>query len=245
MGRILTEIGLCAAAVFGYWQSYVTGGGITAVVALYEKLSGHTLPRSAYLVMFLAVFVPMSLFLAWREEYQQAQLLDDRRRQQQTADQYAPLLERGRSIMVYWVDASLKKDSGGIDKYRHEAFEWLTSARERINVHRQVRDDHVDLRLRIDLRECARHSAGLQDIHTTRSKERAQHLERVVIVVNNEKGTAGQVWKAERTHRPFLHLRSAPGQGSYSRRSGRPTAGATSSLPVSENLSPPLVVDMP
>jgi hypothetical protein len=78
--ELLTEIRDCARAVFSYWQSYVTGGGITALAALYEKVADRPLTRSSYLVLFLVVFVLMSFFLAWRDEHRAARQLDDQAR---------------------------------------------------------------------------------------------------------------------------------------------------------------------
>jgi hypothetical protein len=86
------DIGRFIVAVVWHWQGLLTGGVITAALLLYVVGSGHELPRWRYLVLFLWNFFPMSCFLAWRDEHHQAQQLDDRRRQQEKADEYAPLL---------------------------------------------------------------------------------------------------------------------------------------------------------
>ncbi|HSL49011.1 MAG TPA: hypothetical protein VK878_08075 [Candidatus Deferrimicrobiaceae bacterium] len=63
---------------------------------------------------------PLSCFLAWRDQARfiravdaqretLARQLDDRRAQQDKADEYAPLLQQGRKIMVKWVAASLQE----------------------------------------------------------------------------------------------------------------------------------------
>jgi hypothetical protein len=132
--QIPRDVGVFVIAVFSYWQSYVTGGAITALVAFGEKLTGRTLPRGSYLVMFLLVFLPMSFFMAWRDQYKVAIKFDDRERQQEKADEYAPLVDHGRSLMVKWVDASLKKDDALIVKYRADSFEWLTKVRNMLNM---------------------------------------------------------------------------------------------------------------
>src|SRR5215831_6893572 len=108
--EMLTEIRHFVVAVFSYWQSWVTGSGITALVALYEKVANRSLPRSTYLVLFLIVFVLMSCFLAWRDEYRIARQFDDRARQQQAADEYSPLVDQGRKIVVTWVSAARLSD---------------------------------------------------------------------------------------------------------------------------------------
>jgi len=128
----LTDIRDCAVAVFSYWQSYVTGGGITALAVLYEKVADRTLPRWTYLVLFLVVFVLMSFFLAWRDEHRLARQLDDRARQQQAADEYSPLIDKGRKIAVTWVSAVKMTDGPAISTQRAASFEWLKDVRSRL-----------------------------------------------------------------------------------------------------------------
>jgi hypothetical protein len=128
----LTDIRDCAVAAFSYWQSYVTGGGITALAVLYEKIANRTLPRWTYLGLFLVVFVLMSFFLAWRAEHRLARQLDDRGRQQRAADEYSPLIDKGRKIAVTWVSAAKMSDGTKIAEQRAAAFEWLNVVRSRL-----------------------------------------------------------------------------------------------------------------
>jgi hypothetical protein len=60
-------------AVISHWQAYVTGGAITGLVALVERLSGWTMPKRAYAVLYVGVFLLVSFFLAWRDQYHEAQ----------------------------------------------------------------------------------------------------------------------------------------------------------------------------
>jgi hypothetical protein len=119
--------------VFGHWQGYVTGGSITALVLLYEKISGHDLPRRLYLGLFVAVFFPLSCFFAWREQYRIALLVDDKARQHEKADEYAPLLQSGRKIMVKWVDASRPGSKESNAEQRAAAFTWLDTVRNNLD----------------------------------------------------------------------------------------------------------------
>lgn len=143
MHATLAELWEFTWAVFSYWQSYVTGGAIMAIVGLFEKLTGRALPRWMYLVMFLVVFLPMSFFFAWRDEHrlsakrlaqreELAEQLEDRRRQQQKADEYGPILDHGRSVLVQWVDALAKANPPGIAEHRKAAFDWLGTTRKKI-----------------------------------------------------------------------------------------------------------------
>lgn len=133
MRFLLIDLGTWIAAVFSYWQSYVTGGGITALTALYEKVTGQTLPRWIYLANFLVVFLLMSFFLAWRDEHTIAVKFDDRRLQQEKADEYAKFVDHGRSDLVNWVDAIGKQDAALIQTYRNRALtEWLPQVRDKL-----------------------------------------------------------------------------------------------------------------
>lgn len=145
---MLRDIGRFAVAVVWHWQGLVTGGVITALVLLYVVVFDHQFSRETYLLLFLGIFLPMSGFLAWRDEHRKAELLDDRRRQQEKADEYAPLVDQGRKIMVKWVAASRPEPRvtvlGGnqtppaepqVDEnavQRAAAFDWLARVRAKL-----------------------------------------------------------------------------------------------------------------
>jgi len=61
-----------------------------------------------------------------------ALLLDDRKHQHEKADEYAPLLQSGRKIMVNWVAVSLKNDAPGVARFRKDGFECLESAKSKL-----------------------------------------------------------------------------------------------------------------
>jgi hypothetical protein len=60
-------------AVFSHWQAYVTGGGITAILAVIERLSSWRLPKKYYAVLITAGFLSVATFLAWRDEHRAAE----------------------------------------------------------------------------------------------------------------------------------------------------------------------------
>lgn len=60
-------------AVVSHWQGYITGGAVTALVAVVERLSDWKMSKRAYATVFLGVFLFVSFFLTWRDEYKNAQ----------------------------------------------------------------------------------------------------------------------------------------------------------------------------
>jgi hypothetical protein len=131
-------------AVVLHWKVLVTSSFITAVVVAYVAISKRDLAWSVYMVLFLGVYFFQSCFLAWRDEHSKAEQLDDRRRQQAKADEYAPLLDQGRKIMVKWVAASRRDprvtgrpapaepDVEGVAVQRAAAFDWLAHVRAKL-----------------------------------------------------------------------------------------------------------------
>jgi hypothetical protein len=67
-----SDIIVFAIAVVSHWQGYVTGGAVTGLVALVERLSGWTMPKKVYAALYVGVFLLVSFFLAWREQYRAA-----------------------------------------------------------------------------------------------------------------------------------------------------------------------------
>lgn len=60
-------------AVVSHWQSYATGGVVTGVISVVERLCDRKMPKWAYAAIFLGAFLLVSFFLAWRDEYHDAQ----------------------------------------------------------------------------------------------------------------------------------------------------------------------------
>jgi hypothetical protein len=63
-------------AYLSHWQSYATGGVVTGIIAVFERLSGKQLPKKAYAWIFIICFSLAAFFMAWREEYKRANNLD-------------------------------------------------------------------------------------------------------------------------------------------------------------------------
>src|SRR6266446_496733 len=60
-------------AVFSHWQAYVTGGGITAVLQVWERLTGHSLSKRTYAVLVMVGFLLVAFFWAWSDKNQALQ----------------------------------------------------------------------------------------------------------------------------------------------------------------------------
>jgi hypothetical protein len=63
-------------SVISHWQSYATGGVVTGLIGVTERLSGKQLPRKVYALIFVASFLLAACFMAWREEFTRANRLD-------------------------------------------------------------------------------------------------------------------------------------------------------------------------
>ena len=56
-------------AYLSHWQSYATGGVVTGIIGVSERLLGKQLPKKVYAAIFILVFSLAAFFLAWRDEY--------------------------------------------------------------------------------------------------------------------------------------------------------------------------------
>jgi len=55
-----------------HWQSYATGGVVTGLIAVFERLSGKQLTKKMYAAIFVGIFSLAAFFLAWRDQYTRA-----------------------------------------------------------------------------------------------------------------------------------------------------------------------------
>jgi hypothetical protein len=55
-----------------HWQSYATGGVVTGLIAVVERLSGKQLTKKMYAAIFIGIFSLAAFFLAWRDQYTRA-----------------------------------------------------------------------------------------------------------------------------------------------------------------------------
>jgi hypothetical protein len=79
MHEFVQELGLFLWAVIAHWQSYVTGGLVTAAVTIYERKSGKSLPWKWYVALFLVSGGLVAFFYAWHDEHRNAQVLIDQK----------------------------------------------------------------------------------------------------------------------------------------------------------------------
>ncbi len=54
--------------VFGHWQAYATGGGVTALILVYERLV-RPIPKRLFSWIVLVFFLFAATFAAWRDAY--------------------------------------------------------------------------------------------------------------------------------------------------------------------------------
>jgi hypothetical protein len=69
MHDFVQEFGLFLWAVLAHWQSYVTGGIVTAGVGIYERRTGRTIPWRLYVSLFFVSAGLVAFFYAWHDEH--------------------------------------------------------------------------------------------------------------------------------------------------------------------------------
>jgi hypothetical protein len=75
MPSLPTEIKLFLLAFVSHWQSYITGGVVTAVITLVERWREKTLPKRVYFIVFAVTFAMAAFFMAWRDQFERAETL--------------------------------------------------------------------------------------------------------------------------------------------------------------------------
>jgi len=73
--ELFHDLARFVVAVVSHWQAYVTGGAVTGLVTLIERLTPWRLPKWAFAALFLGAFLLASFFLTWRDEYHRADAL--------------------------------------------------------------------------------------------------------------------------------------------------------------------------
>ena len=76
MADFFMDIAKWIASIFFHWQAYVTGGGATAILQVWERLSGRQLSRKTYAQLVFGAFLFVAVFLTWREEHRAASTLE-------------------------------------------------------------------------------------------------------------------------------------------------------------------------
>lgn len=68
MANWFHELELFLFAVLAHWQALVTGGLVTAGIAIYEKRKNENVSWKSY-VLFISAFLLYSVFAAWQDEH--------------------------------------------------------------------------------------------------------------------------------------------------------------------------------
>lgn len=84
---MLRDIWVFAVAVISHWAAYLTGGVVTALVVAIERLTDWKMSKKWFVIIFCGVFILVSFFLTWREEFQRANGLQVKLNQQPTQPQ--------------------------------------------------------------------------------------------------------------------------------------------------------------
>ncbi len=68
MRQLFSDVFQFIYTILSYWQALATGGIVTGVVGLFERLSGYHLTKRAYVALFVGTFLLVAFFMGWREE---------------------------------------------------------------------------------------------------------------------------------------------------------------------------------
>ena len=127
--RTLREIALFAWNVLMHWQAFATGGIITAILLVFEKLFALTLSKQNFIIIVIGVFFLAAFFFTWRDEHRTLEA--ERAYKTQIANDCADLRRHGRKIYVrWWTDCQNREASVS---HEAEAEQWRTQVLQRIS----------------------------------------------------------------------------------------------------------------
>lgn len=72
MHSLWRDLFIFLISYLSHWQSYATGGVVTGLIAVFERLSSKQLTKKVYAAIFIGIFSLAAFFLAWREQYTRA-----------------------------------------------------------------------------------------------------------------------------------------------------------------------------
>jgi len=69
MRQFLSDFFSFLYVVLGYWQAFVTGGLLAAIVLLLERFSEYRVKKKPFFAFFILGAMLLAFFLAWRDEH--------------------------------------------------------------------------------------------------------------------------------------------------------------------------------
>jgi hypothetical protein len=130
------------SALYHHLRYVLTSSGVAVGLFFVQNIFRWNLPRWVYVVI-VGLGVLWAASAAWRDQHDEVVrqhdevvrlrgLLDDRERQQRAADEYSPLVDRGRKIIVRWAAAARMTDGKAMGVERDASMEWLKDIRSRL-----------------------------------------------------------------------------------------------------------------
>lgn len=115
MSNLLREAGVFLWAFISHWQSYATGGVLTGIINVVERLSSKSLPRRMYLYIFVVSFSLVAFFMTWRDQYKQTEALRTQL-SQKSAPQPIIQVNVPPAQIVFQSDPTNTKDPASVQK---------------------------------------------------------------------------------------------------------------------------------
>jgi hypothetical protein len=89
-----SELWIYIVAFFSHWQSYLTGGVVTALITLLERAREKQLSKRVYFYIFVSAFTLAAFFMAWRDQFERSVRAEETlSRAEQTLSMERPQLE--------------------------------------------------------------------------------------------------------------------------------------------------------
>lgn len=78
MPTLWSELQKFTSDVISYWQGFVTGGAITGLVVLVERMTSLKLTKAGFCGLFIVTFLLSSFFAAWRQQFERAEAAESK-----------------------------------------------------------------------------------------------------------------------------------------------------------------------
>lgn len=124
----LQEIGFFVWSVLTHWQALATGGIISGLLLVAEKVFDWPLSKQAFIDVVVIMFLLAAFFFAWRDKHRTVQA--ERAYKTTISNDLADRQRHGRKIYVRWWTHCQDREQAAADET--EAEQWRVDVMQRI-----------------------------------------------------------------------------------------------------------------